>query len=313
MGVIADQYVVQNIKENIAKLDNKIDDIDNSNIINNSSKEQAVVLINDIENSIRKVKGENIRRFWVKNIKIFGRLLQGVFPYIVAVALPFTGQTLLGDIPFYRQEEFKFAHYEETVDASGIIDNKVIYNLDEKETLDTATFISKWEQKSDGKWYRSIKEYESTYNYSVDDLMTMANNNNLNFEKVFGKQKKISFEVREEEPKEENIDYIKFVRHSINHEDVMYLPQDSLSNLGYTAATVFFAISFVFCILSWRVNQSNYDFNEHCKNIRNKYPNINIAAVKELFKEQKIRFERFAHQEEEKQKVLSIEIYDPPA
>jgi hypothetical protein len=285
--------IVKNLNDKVEELDKKIDNIGDDNIIGHSTIDDINGLIKDINKDFKRVKGKNIRITSLRNIKIFGRAFQGLFPYLVAVGLIFAAQTGCGDIPFYRQEHFEFAHHEETIDYTGKVSENVIYSDDKADSTDSAYYVSKWEKKPDGRWYRAVKEYERFKNDSLDELFELAKNKDLNFEEIFGKVKDVKFEVRNDEPSEEEKgDYLKIVHRYKNEEDVMLVPQNFWVNLGLSA--LYLVACFVACGLVWigRVEESNYDWGKHLARIKRENPNIDISEIKKLFEEKKIKFER---------------------
>ena len=291
--------IVENINNRIIELDKKIDNIGNENIINHSTVNEINGIISDINKDIKKTERKNKRITCIRNIKIFGRTFQGVFPYLVVCGMLFTAQTMLGDVPIYPQEQFKFAHHEETIDYTGIVSDKVTYNNNKDNMDNSAYFVSKWEQKSDGRWYRAVKEYGRFKDYSLEDLLEMAKNKDINFEEIFGKVQDVKFEVSKEVPTEEieKGDYLKIIHRYKNEEDVMLIPQDFWANFGLSALYLFLCFIFSMGVAALREEHSNYNWKRHLNRIKRNNANINLDEIKKLFDEKKIKFERKIHPE----------------
>ena len=287
--------IVQKLTDEVEELDKKIDNIGDDNIIGHSTVDDINGLIKDINKDIKKVDRKNRRMACIKNIRIFGTFIRFFFPFVIAIGMAFgLHNWVTKDVPFYPQRVFKFAHHNESIDKTGIVSDDVIYSSDQSNKGNSAQIITKWEQKPDGKWYRVIKTYNSSENYSLEQLLEFAKNENLNVEGIFGKVDDIKFEVKDNLSQEEieQKDYFRIIYRHNNEEDVMLLPQDFWPNVGYSLLFLIWLAVFGFGALAWRAEGSKYDPDDSWKLFEEKYKNIDISEIKKLFEEKKIKFER---------------------
>ncbi len=289
------------LQDELSHLDNKMDDLGNDNIINHNRIEEIEKDIKRIESKIKKTNKRNKTRTCIKNIKIFGRTLQGVFPYVVAAGIVFTSQTLLGDIPFYPQEQFKVAQHEQTIDNTGVLSDKVTYINASDKVKNSAYYSTKWEKKADGRYYRAIKEYDIS-DLTLEQLHDYILNPGDDIdENAFGKSKKIKYEVKEEKDitKEDLSEKtgIKIVYRYTDEEDVILAAQDVVPNILLSLAYLFFSFVAALPVMAWRDEHSYYDLGEHLDRIRRTYRKVDIEELERLFKEKKIKLERVKHEQ----------------
>jgi hypothetical protein len=291
-----DYVLVKELETTLNKIDEKIEDIGFENIINHSAVNEVNGLIDKSEKYIRTINRKNKLISTVRNIKIFLRGFQKAFPYLcVAALITFLHIKITGDIPYYPQEQFKFAHHEETIDYTGLVSDDITYTDDKSESTNTAYYISKWEQKPDGRWYRAVKRYGNFKISSEDELLELAKNKDLNLTDVFGEVKEVKFEVTKEVSKEEleKGDYLKIVHRYKNEEDVMLIPQNFWPNFGLSVSYTAFllvALFFTFCADEMKLKA-------HIEKIKENNKNIDIDELLKLFDEKKIKFEKRIHPE----------------
>ena len=283
--------------EQINEFDKNIDNIGKDNIINHSSLQEAETSYKLINKNIKKANRFNKFITCVRNIKIFGRFLQGGLPYIVVAGLTFTGQTLLGDVPFYPQKsEFKVAQHEQIIDNSGVIDEKITYIKEGTGDKNQIQYTTKWEKKSDGNYYRATQTYE-VENFTAEHLKEMINDPTFNFEETFGRSKSNKYEVKKEneltkEELEEEAGF-KIIYHYTDDLDVILGAQDVGENILLSVLYIIVTALVMGPVFYWRFEESDYDFMEHLDRIKTEAidSKIDIEEIKRLFNEKKIKFE----------------------
>lgn len=283
--------------EQINEFDKKIDNIGKDNIINHSSLQEAESSYKLINKNIKRANRFNKFITCVRNIKIFGRFLQGGLPYIVVASLTFTGQTLLGDVPFYPQKsEFKVAQHEQIIDNSGVIDEKITYIKEGTGDTNQIQYTTKWEKKADGNYYRATQTYE-VGNFTAEHLKEMISDPTFNFEETFGRSKSNKYEVKKEneltkEELEEEAGF-KIIYHYTDDLDVILGAQDIGENILLSVLYILATIFAIAPVLYWRFEESDYDFMEHLDRIKTEAieAKIDIEEIKKLFNEKKIKFE----------------------
>ena len=158
-----DKKLVEKVLDDICELDKKIGDIGKDNIISHSSLDEASEMVKGIDKEINNIKGINRKRTAIKGIKMFGRILVEVFPYVLVGGLIFGLQSAIFDTPFVHQDVVKIADYEKTIDNTGATTKKLNYvESDEKSYDNLLSYTSKWEKKQDGFYYQTIKEYRKS-------------------------------------------------------------------------------------------------------------------------------------------------------
>ncbi len=288
------------LESDIDRLNNSIDNIGNDNIINSSRIADIESDIQRIENNIKVTNRKNIGKICIRNIKIFGRALQGIFPYLVSAGLVFTAQTLIGDVPFYPQDVFKVAQHEQIIDNTGLVSDNITYVMPNSKTTNSAHYSTRWERKADGKYYRMIKEY-NIGEYTTDELKELINNPDLDIEKTFGKNTSIKYEVKNEnqitkEELEEGTGF-KIVYRYTDEEDVVLMAQDVGPNIGFSFIYLLVTLIPIFIVALWRDDESDFDFTDYVNDYIDEYQKVDIKELERLFKEKKIKFELVKRQQ----------------
>jgi len=300
-----DYKLVQNIRDNIHKLDDKINSIGQDNIINHSSVRDAENIVNKINDDIRKVDNRNRKNKFIKNIKIFGNILKQATPYILVAGLFFGIQALTFDIPFVRQDQLRIAQTEYSTDTLGNHNKELKYVLpSEKQDNDRATYLSKWEKKIDGKYYRAVLNYK--FDYKMDSLSLLLNivdsSKEDKFYNVLSKPKSIDFESkREDEITKEELeqgDYVMTINRYYDDNDVIIMMQDVTPNIIFTLLYLLLTVGTGLGIHLYRKYNDNYsEFFYKIRELESKYEKINIDELKKLFDEGKIKFETVKKQQ----------------
>ena len=298
---------VEDLQEDINNIEKKMENIGNDNIISHSTIDEIEQDINNVSTNINNTKRKNRRKTCIKNIKIFGRIVQAVFPYVLAASIVFGIQVAVYDVPFIRQKQFKIARHDQTINQSGIVDDEITRILDSDKKSPRIFYNTKWEKREDGKYYRSIKEYYVD-KYSTEELLAMLNDPAFDFEKAFG-DATTKFEVRDEknitQEEIEASNEFKIVYQFSDDEDVVLIAQDVWPNIWQSFMYILFVSFFELFALAWRngefeIQKSfnyNYDFGKFIANIKKKNKTIDISEVEKLFNEKKIRFEVVKHQQ----------------
>lgn len=292
--------LVSSLNTDIEKLDEKISNIGNENIIDHSTVKEVDKMIKDIDRDIKRVNRKNVLKVCIKNIKIFGRILQLIFPYLVAAGIAFTGQILLGgDIPFYPQNNKYYATHEETIDYTGVISDESFYDSSSSKLSNTIYYASKWEQREDGKWVRELKEFAKVPKYSIEELTEMAKEKDLDIEKVFGKVSKTKTEVRSSLPEDEieKDSGIIIINRYIDKDDYIFIREDTLPNIGGGIIFIFIAAVLSLPVIDWRMDASDFSISRHIRRINSENSKIDLSEIKKLFASKKIKFESIVHSE----------------
>ena len=288
------------LKRDVQNLDQLIDNIGNDNIINSSKVQEIESEIDKIEGNIKVTKINNKINLGIRNLKIFGRALQGIGPYVIVAGLVFGAFTLFGEVPFYPQKEFKVAQHEQIIDNTRTLSDKVTYVGVNSKPINSAHYSTKWEKKEDGRYYRMIKEY-NIGDYTIEDLKEIIKNPELDFDTTFGKNTSIKYEVKEEnqitkEDLEEGTGF-KIVYRYTDEEDVILGAQDIGPNLLFSFLYLALTALPTLGVIAWRIEDSDFDFMDYVEEYKDDYEPVDTKELEQLFKEKKIKFEKVRHQE----------------
>ncbi len=291
--------------QDINSFERKIDNIGDENIINHNRAEEIEKDINAIASKIKRTNQRNKFSSIIKNVKIFGRALQGIFPYALVVGTVFGLQSLIYDVPFIRQDQYKIAEHNEVIDNNGLIYDKVNYAVSSINVSNSAYYSTSWEKKDDGKYYRTVKEY-SIRNSDIEELEEVVNNPDITFDEAFGRPE-IKYEIKTEEEITENdlkeVKGYKIVYRYLDDEDFIVEIQDVDQNIGFAVIYIVFTALCLIPIALFRKETRFFDFKAHLYNLQKKYQKIDLTEAIKLFEEGKAKFYRVQHEK--------IELTDP--
>ena len=290
-----DKKLVEKVLDDICELDKKIGDIGKDNIISHSSLDEASEMVKGIDKEINNIKGINRKRTAIKGVKVFGRLLKEALPYVVVAGILFGGQSLIIDPPFIKQDVLKKAEYEKVIDISGKITKKLSYVEDgEKDNSNLLVYASKWEKKQDGYYYQTLKEYVFVDQDNITKMyLNLANKEVTNkFDGITQKAKSTKYLKKAPEdltPEElAKGDTIFLTYHTHNDDDIIIEAQSDAKNS--TGTIIYLVLVAVFSIIILGTRAVNgFPIKKALKNLKEKYPSIDIKDLEKLFNEEKIK------------------------
>ena len=292
------------LKWDIDRLDDNIENIPNTNIINHKVVDEIEEQINNIDNRIKKTQRNNFKQALIRNIKIFGRKMQKIGPYVLAIGLAFGAQTLIYDVPFIRQNQVKIAEHDVTIDNLGNKSDELSYH--DKGSINknhNVVYTTAWEKKIDGKYYRTVREYQFQNEYRnlywYQDLISIERLSSYNI--FFDNPKSTRYETRDEVSEEELAQgySVKMIYRYSDELDIIIAAQDVPQNLWFSLLYILTALVFVSPVYAWRhcEDGSNFDYAAAVDKIKRQYPNVNIDELIKLFKEKKIKFSVVKHEQ----------------
>lgn len=296
-----DSYTLVNkIDGNITKLNEKIDNIGNDNVISHSSLDEAEALVKTINSEIGKIERDNIKKSCIKGVRVFGTILKHISPYILVAGLLFGIQTLTFDTPFVRQNQTRIAESTYTTTNLEYTNKDLNYVLPSaKDKKSDATYISKWEKKIDGKYYRTIKEYKFDYNSdSLNLLLNLLDRSKTDkFNNVIQRPKSTRVECKtEDEITNEELeqgDFIQLIDRHYDEEDIIYAIQDVTPNILFTLLFLLITGGISAGIGIYRIKKdNNRHFFYKLQELDEVYKRVNIEKLKKHFEEGKIKLER---------------------
>ena len=279
----------------ISDLGKKIDNISNVNIVNSDVEKYIIDDISKIEGKIKKAKKRNFLNTCIKNIRIFGRMIQRILPYVLICGSIFGAQVGIYDVPFYPQDQVNVAGYEVTLDNRGNENQKVKYDvLSNQNYTSSITTISKWEKKVDGKYYRTIKEYR--YDIKKHDLNWYRDNINdvaSTLKDPSSTKHEVKESITEEEAKEE--DFIQVVYSYTDQDDIIIKAQGPLQNITFSILYLMACAIGSFAVVFVRKEEETFDYRDVVNDIKGSFPYYPIDEIEEALKTEKIKFEFVKH------------------
>lgn len=293
-----DYTLVTSLNQKMNDLSSDINELQTSNVINNSIIGNINNSVNDVNKEIKKINGINFKRVCIRNIKVFGNIMKLVIHPLLALALAFGfSRIALNDIPFQRQDVVSTMHYEETIDNLG---NKELNNgysntnwftMSPNEKNNWLYKYGKWE-KRDNDYYRTIDEYIIN-GYPKENIQELFDN----FSKLkesYSFTKLTTYETKGEVSSEELAlnNYMKAVYHYTDENDSYIAPQSEEENVSDTV--FFLGMLFGFGLVSSAVVTDiiNRKLSHGYRVIGEDYVKLDIDDIKKQFHEKRIEFEK---------------------
>ncbi len=143
--------------------------------------------IEDLEYKIKHSKHINVKNRAMRDLNITAKTAQLVAPYLVTAGIIAGGfSSLLGDIPFYPNDEWKvYAQVTTEIDNNGNFKTERLYNDCNYNNYSTLYYYSAWKKDENGLYSRSVQTY-SINNNSPEKIIELIKKEDLNFEDIFG-------------------------------------------------------------------------------------------------------------------------------
>lgn len=253
-----------------------------------------------LESEIKYSSFVNVRIGAIRNLKISARVLQKVAPYVLTAGIIAGGFTLLGDIPFYPNDEWKvYSNVMTEFDNVGNIKTEQQYDSFEVNgnTLDNSDsmlyYYSKWEKSDDEFYSRTVQTY-SIKKKSIEDIMELFKKEDLKLEDVLGKPnsniKETKNNLTEDEIQEKSI--IKAVIYNEDKNDYIVHKETVEENICSSALYVIIAGLCEFLPSYWRRKHSNFDFADCVKEIKRKHQSLDIDTLTKKLELKKDNYNR---------------------
>ena len=247
--------------------------------------------IDDLEKRINDIPKENFKKISIRNLKICGRFMQLIIPYILAAIIPFVGQSLLFDIPFYPEEVHEPKHYMMEVDNRGIESYQSQYEKfsDEKDRL---YIYSNWIEDN-GKFTRTIKSYSINLD-DLDEIKDLINKKEVEIEELLGSPISNTIEkkniITEEEKEDSN--YIKVIYYYKDKEDYIIVKQPIGENIVYSLLYVLELILCELGVYKFRDEISCFYFPKYYENYMEKYKKTDTKILEKKLEIKKDSYKR---------------------
>ena len=234
--------------------------------------------IDDLEKRLKHVNIENFKKISIRNIKIFGRVLQMLYPYILAFTIPFTLQSIIFDIPFYPENVRQEKCYMMELDNKGIIDYQSQYDSFSNES-NRLYIYSKWE-KSNDYYTRTINLYRLN-DFTNDELIELVNKDSLSIVELLGSPVSSITEKKniltEEEIKDDG--YIKAKYYYEDKDDYIIIRQSIGENLVCSLLFLFIMGMSEYAVFKYRSDYSSFYFQDRVDDLIERYEKTDVKML----------------------------------
>lgn len=118
----------------------------------------------------------------INNLKINRKVLKKATPYVLVAGISFAGFTALHESPFKRElvktPELTKIEY----DSDGYERKSKSYEKKDSENSNKATYKGVWQKDNDGKYRRTIVEYDLKDNVSEDSVKKIVTSDNASYD-----------------------------------------------------------------------------------------------------------------------------------
>ena len=247
--------------------------------------------IDDLEKRIKDVPKENFKKISIRNIKIFGRFMQMIAPYLIAAIIPFVGQSLLFDMPFYPEEVKSPKHYMMELDNRGIEAYQSGYEKinDEK---DRVYIYSNW-QEDKGMYSRTIKSYSINID-DISEIKDLVNKKDVEIEDILGSPISNITETKNiitDEDKELD-GYIKLVYYYNDKDDYIVIKQTPGENIVFSIIYLIMLGMCEYGVLKYRYDLSNFSYSSYYEKYMEKYKKTDIKILEKKLEIKKENYKR---------------------
>lgn len=269
---------------------------DNLKVQNAKMKRMLLELereIKKIEFDIKHSKISNFKIKTLRKLKISLYAVRVISPYLITGGIVFGSFAAFGQTPFIKDNVKKELEIKKELDSFGNIRYEEQYDefLNDESTI---SYVSRWYAQNDGFYFREIKTY-STNGVGENIVNKIVNDLEINsLEDLFGppifekieKQNNLSKDEIKKEAYLESITYSK-------KKDNFIVAKESLKN-NILATVLWFLITLFVEIFTYAIrnNNSNVDFEEFVKKVKEEYPLINITELSKNLEIKKHNYER---------------------
>ncbi len=247
--------------------------------------------IDDLEKRIKYVGLENFKKISIRNIKICGRFIQMIAPYLLAAIIPFIGQSFLFDIPFYRENVKQEKCYMMEVDNRGIESYQSQYEKfsDEK---DRVYIYGNWKEEN-GVYTRTIKSYRINLD-ELSEIKELVHKKDIEIEKLLGNPVSNITETKNiitDEEKEES-GYIKVVYYYKDKDDFIIVTQPLGECIAFSLLYLFELVLCEACVFKIRDEFSSFYFPTYYAKYIEKYKKTNTKILEKKLEIKKDSYKR---------------------
>ena len=270
--------------------------------MNNNEKQELKEEIKSLKTNLRKTRARNTKKGIVRSIRVGGKVIEQVIPYLVAAGVLTGAFLFLGDVPYYRNNEKRYHNIRTDMDTYGNVSYEEQYGYFEN-VSDQLYYFDKWKQNEDGSYSRDVKSYVITKK-NYDEVLKIFSKNNIEFsdtksiEDFLNNPKNISKETKSNLPEEELMKdaYFQISTYDKNKNEYRVAKQSVDDNIGYSI--IFTVMLIVLEIAMGRLKRSEYSCIEEEVKLAigkgySKYPPENTEELVSVLKLKKEELKNF--------------------
>lgn len=248
--------------------------------------------IKNLEFEIKYSKLINLKINVIKNLKISGRALQLIAPYLVTLGIGAGVFKNLGVTPFYRDDIKAYANIMTEFDNIGNIRTEEQYGDFEGKNGKLYCY-GKWEKDDNGEYFRMIQMY-SIKKETYETMMELFNQDELKLEDIFGNPDSQIKETKNNLTKEEleQEPFLKAIVYNKDKDNYVIYKETIRSNI--TSTLVYLTISFFIGLLIAMVREdcSTFSFSNCVDDIKRKHTTIDIELLTKKLEIKKDNYNR---------------------
>lgn len=253
------------------------------------SKERKEIEKLEKEIKYATLKNQSIKA--IRNLKISARVLQLIYPYVLAAGGIAGAFILCGEKPFYYGDEWKtYSNVKAEFDSDGNLKKEQQYGSfgGYNETESHLSYYTGWEKISDNFYTRTTQEYtfrDKTY----EKVYELFGKDETQIIEVLGKPKSSIKETRNNLTEEEINDgpYYKALVFYKDENDYKLVKETPLENVLFSALYLFATTVAVLIILKVRSECSDFDFTYSVSEIKRENPLVDILELNKKLENRK--------------------------
>lgn len=208
--------------------------------MNNNEKQELKEEIKSLKTNLRKTRARNTKKGIIRSIRVGGRVIEQSSLYLVFAGLGIGIFLMIGDVPYYRNNEKKYSHIRTDLDTYGNVSYVNQYDEFENAT-DQLYYFDKWSQNEDGSYSRIVKSYKVTKK-NYDEILKIFAKNNIELEDIklvedfLNEPKTITKETKSNLPTEELMKdaYFQISTYDKDKNDYIVVKQSVDKNVAYS-------------------------------------------------------------------------------
>lgn len=248
--------------------------------------------ISKLENEIKHSKIGNTKVYALRGLKIVLRTGQLIAPFVVTAGITIGGFAALGGTPFYRDKHKQKLEMMKELDSLG----NIRYEQQYKEYANSSSVISyysKWNFVEDNLYSRDIETY-ALGDITEEQILKLINDDVQSLREILGepisKKKETKNNLTEEELQSDP--FLQAMIYSKFDDDFIMVKESSSDNIGITLVWFLITVLAEIIPLWWRVDGSDFDYSYCIRQIKEKYPTIDVEELTKKLEIKRSNYDR---------------------